>query len=173
MNGGTSLRLVDKAHPVPLFGPAVPSGGTGTTLPWLNLAMYNHVAFEITGTNAGSGVTGSAITLFQAQDVSGTNATPLLTLVQNWQNLATAPGNAGYSDTLVNVPLGSPTFTLSATASTSFLYYIEVDTAELTTGFSTIQIQLANAAAQTVTVVAYLTGSRVGGGINHYPTALS
>ena len=173
MNGGTSLRLVDKVHPVPVFGPGVPSGGSGTSLPWYNLGSYNHVTFEITGTNASSGVTGCAVTLSQAQDTSGTNATQLLTLVQNWQNLATGSGNTGYGDTLTNVTLSSPTFTLSTTASTSFVYYVEVDTAELTSGYSTIQIQLANAAAQTITVVAYFSGARVGGGINHYPTALS
>jgi hypothetical protein len=165
MNGGTSLRLVDKAHPVLVFGPGVPS--TAST-PWLNLAQYNHVTFEITGTNASGTVTGCALTLNQAQDTSGTNSTPLLTLVQNWANADISTG-----DTLVNNQLSSATFTLTTTSSKSFTYFIEVDATELTTGYSTIQIGLGNASNQTITVVAWLSGSRVGGGVNHYPTALS
>jgi hypothetical protein len=166
MNGGTSLRIVDKAHPVHVFAPAVPSSAAP---PWLNLGSYNHVAFVISGVNAASGVTPVAVTVNQAQDVAGTGS-KALPITQVWQDTDTGSG-----DTLTNQAVVSNTFTITSTVSKAFLYIIEIDAAELDTsnGFGTVQIGLANGAAQTLSVVAYMTGARVGGNYAHYPTALS
>ena len=132
------------------------------------MANYNHLTYVLSGTNAGSGVTAVAVTFNQAQDFAGTGVTPFAPL-QIWANLDLVTN----FDTLTNYPVISGTFTLTGTVSKNFQYIVEVDAQELISGYSTLQIVLANAAAQTLTVEVYGIGARVGYSVTHFPTFLS
>ena len=152
---GTSLRLVDNAHPVVIFGPVLPASGNGgtATVPWINLANYNHVTFVINCLNTTT-VTGSAITFNQASDTSATGSVAFSpTLV--WANTDTVTN----TDVLTQTAVVSGTFTTSAVNSKSSQYIVEIDTAELTSGLSCVQLCLGNAAATVISVVAICSGA--------------
>lgn len=161
---GTSLRLVDHVHPVQAFAAAVPSSANPA---YVNLAEYNHVTIVIEVVNA-STVTGSAVTLLQATNVSAGSAKALA--------FSTVYVNAdtGAGDALTATAVVSNTFTTQAVNSKKSLYIIEVDAAELdqANGFQCLQVGLGNAVSSTLAVTYYLSGARVGGGVANFPTAI-
>ncbi len=161
---GTGLRLVDHIHPVNVFPAAVPSTSVSA---YVNLANYNHVTFVIQVTNATT-VTGSAVTLTQALDTSGT--TPkALAFTTVYQDIDTAT-----LDALAATAVTSNTFTTLTTNSKKALYIIEVDAAELdqANGYVALAVSMATGVAATLSVVAYLSGARFGGGVVNFPSAL-
>lgn len=161
---GTSLRLVDHIHPVMGFPTAVPS----TAVPqYVGLENYNHLTIVIEAINATT-VTGCAVTVNQAIDVGGDSA-KALAIATVWVN-----ADVTVNDTLVATPVVSNTFTMQAVNSKHSIYIIEIDAPELdqANAFDYVQVGLANATAQTVSVMYYLSGARVGGGVLNFPSAI-
>lgn len=147
---GTGVRLVDRAKLLYLFN-GLPS--TSTTL-WINMALYNHVTFILNVLNATT-VTGSAITLNQAQSVAGTGSKALV--YNNYFASAALFGSqVATADVMTQVTGVSGTFTTNATNSTKSLYAIEVhDTdLDLNNNFKCVQMALATGVATTIGVIA-------------------
>jgi hypothetical protein len=162
MTAGT--RLVDRYKFVNGFGPALPS--TSSTN-YVDLDDYNHATVLINAENATT-VTGSAITLTQAQDVSGTGAKALAFSVY-FYNLDTVA-----SDTLVQGAASGNTFTTSAVNSKSAQYFIEINAADLdiNNGFSTVKVNLGTGVATVIGVDFIMSGARYGGNFAQFPSAI-
>ena len=158
-------RLVDRYKFANGFGPALPS--TSATN-YVNLAEYNHVTIILDVENATT-VTGSAITLSQAQDVSGTGV-KALNFATYFQNLDTVA-----SDTITQQSAASNTFTTLSTNSKSAQYIIEINAADLdiNNGFTTLKVNLATGVATSISVDFILSGARFGGNFAQFPTALT
>lgn len=162
MSAGT--RLIDRYKFVNGFGPALPSTSVSS---YVNLAEYNHLTILLDVENATT-VTGSAITLTQAQDVSGTAAKALAFAVY-FYNLDTVA-----SDTILQGAAASNTFTTTAVNSKSGQYFIEINAADLdiNNGFTTVKVNLATGVATTIGVDFLLSGARYGGNFAQFPSAL-
>lgn len=152
-------RLVDRGAIATMLGGIVPSS---TTLPYYSLKNYHHVAIVISVANT-TGVTGSAIALQQATDVSGTSAKALAftTAFRNLDNATAA---------LTQFTVSSNTFTTASTSSKTLTYVIEIDSTQLDTanGFDCFNVTCGNAVNATVSVVGYFGGaglSRYGGNV--------
>jgi hypothetical protein len=148
-------RQIDKLKFVRALHSVTPSSSTPK---WVSLKNYNHITIYIPFKNATT-VTGSAITLLQATDVSGTSS-KALAFSKMWANTDDA-SSAAVTETAVV----SNTFTLNNTDSKTGYYVIEVDADDLdiNNGFDCIRVATANATAQTVTVDYILSGARYGG----------
>lgn len=157
----TGTRVVDNTCLVTAFAAAVPSTSTGL---WVSLKGYPHICIAMAYTNATT-VTGSAVTLNQAQTVTGTGSKPLaFTTVFVGKNAA-----ATAAAPLIQTAVVSNTFTLDNTNSQSGWYVIEIDgiTLDVQNGFNCIQVAMATAVAQTIGVT-YLMGTapRFAGGFD-------
>lgn len=144
-----NAELAEQALPIVLFQAAVPAGGAGAALPYVSLKGYSRVTFLILQENATT-VTGSAITLSQAQAVAGTGVKALsFDHAQRSLDTATDPRLARFD-------VASDTFTTDATDSKNSVYAIDVkrDQLDVENGFDCVRPNLANAVAATCTVVA-------------------
>lgn len=139
-------RLIDHVRPVQALACVTPSSSTPTRV---NLARFHHVMVLIDVLN-GTTVTGSAITLKQAQDASGTNE-KALAFSRVWQNTDVAAG-----ETLTQTNVSSNTFTTDTTNSKKLQYIIEVNAEELdannSTPFNYFRVGTGDAANTTVNV---------------------
>lgn len=166
---GTGTRLVDKAKILYLFN-GTPS--TATTL-WINMALYNHITFILDVLNATT-VTGSAITLNQAQDVAGTGSKALT--YNNYFSAAALFGSqVATADVLTQTTGVAGTFTTNAVNSTKSLYVIEVQDTDLdlNNNFKAVQMALATGVATTIGVIAICGNpARFGGNYAAMPSAL-
>jgi len=123
--------------------PAVPSSASPA---WISLKNAEAVGVLIEVQNATT-VTGSAITLNQATDVSGTNSKALaFTDYYKINDLAAA--DAPWTRAVA----ASNTFTTDATNSKNSYYFIPVDPASLDVAnkFNCLQVGVGNATASTV-----------------------
>lgn len=147
-----SKRLVESAKIVTGLDPIVPSSSVPD---YVSLKDYQHVTAIILVKNATT-VTGSAITVKQAQAVAGTGE-KALALPVAYRNLDTAA-----SDALAEFAVASDTFTTDATNNKNLMYVIEVDAAQLdtTNGFDCFRVGTGNATAATVTVLYILSSPR-------------
>lgn len=141
-----TTALFQEAHKVVL---ALPSVVPSTSTPaYVSLKNYSRMAAIIAVKNATT-VTGSAITLLQAKDVSGGSAKAL--------GFATMYGNTdtGAGDTLTETAVVSNTFTTSTTNSKTQLYIINIDSSmlDVANGFDCVRVGTGDATAATVTVL--------------------
>lgn len=146
------------------LSPRTPS----TSVPrYVSLKNHGKLIILIVATNAET-VTGSAISLTQAKDVSGTGA-KALALTEVYRTLDVEDASAG--DTLVRDAVVSNTFTTDATDDKSLLYLIEVDASQLdvTNLFDCVRVNTGDATASTLTVL-YLLYPSTGSPI---PTAIT
>lgn len=148
-------RLVDRIRTVVGLHAVTPSSSSPR---WVSLKDYNHVTIDVFFKNATT-VTGSAIGLQQATDVSGTSA-KTLAFTKMW---AVADDSSAVVPT--ETAVASNTFTTDATNSKTGHYRIEVDADDLdiNNGFDCIRATTGNGTATTVSVVYHLSGARYGG----------
>jgi len=127
------------------LGPTTPSSSTPKRI---NLKNVVRLKVVISGLNATT-VTGSAITLKQAVDSSGTSE-KALSFTTYYAN-----SDAGTSDTLTETTASSDTFTTTSTNSKSYVYVIDVNPASLDTNnsFNFFRVGTGNATATTLNVV--------------------
>ena len=155
-------RLSDKVAVVEALAPQTPTSAAPN---WLNLKLVKGCQVLISVKN-GTTVTGSAITLNQAKDVSGTGS-KALAFSSVLVNADTAT-NGGPSWT--NTAVASNTFTTTATNSKNAMYLIDVDNSSLdkNNGFSCLQVGVANAVNTTISVV-YVLEPDYGGNYSAMP----
>ena len=146
------LPLLDKAKVVTGLAPITPSTSTPD---YVSLKGFKKLTVIIIGDNATS-VTGSAITLVQAQDVAATGA-KALAFSKMWANLDT-----GATDTLVETAVSSDTFTTLTTNNKNSLYVIEIDADDLDAdnGFDCVRAGTADATAVVLSVIYILHGGK-------------
>lgn len=147
--------LIEQVKLVTGLTSVVPS----TSVPdYVSLKGYRRCGIIIQAINATT-VTGSAISLLQATDVSGTGA-KALAFTRAWRNIDT-----GAADALAEFAVTSNTFTTNSTNSKALLYYIDVEEGQLDVagGFDCIRAVTGNATAATLTVLYALYPSMYGG----------
>lgn len=134
------------------LAPITPSSSTPD---YVSLKNYGHFTAVITIDN-GATVTGSAITLKQAQDVAGTNEKALAFTVVG------ANTDTGAGDALTETAVTSNTFTTDTTNNKNLMYVLEVDPAELdlANNFDCIRVGTGDAVNAVTNVLYYLTEAR-------------
>lgn len=140
-------KLVEQVKFVQGLAPITPS----TSVPdYVSMKNYNKFAAVISIDN-GATVTGTAITLKQAQAVANTGE-KALAFSKVWANV-----DIGATDTLVETAVSSNTFTSDTTDNKNLMYVIEVDPAELdvANGFDCIRVGTGNG-VNCVTSVLYM-----------------
>lgn len=164
----TGVRLVDR-YKLEFLQSGVPSSFTSL---WIDMNLYSHVTFLIGVSNPGSGITTSAVTVKQAQDVSGT-ATKALAYNNYFAGTGGYAAQTAASDVLTQVTGVAGTFNTAVTVSKNFLYVIEVQDTDLdlTNSFDTIQLNIATGGGSVFTVSA-LCYPRYGGNFAQNPSAL-
>lgn len=147
--------LVEQLKPIPTLVNTVPSSSTPTRV---SLKNYSKVTFLILVKNAAT-VTGSAITLKQSQDVSGTGE-KAVSFARAFRNLDVAAG-----EDLAASAVTGDTFTTDATNSKNLLYAVEVraDDLDADGGFDCVRVGTGDATAATVTVLALLWPAKFAG----------
>ncbi len=141
------LNLLDKGKIVTGVAPvALTADGD-----FVSLKGYQKCTIVISIDNATS-VTGTAVTVDQAQDVSATGVKALGFSYQ-WAN-----ADAAASDTLVKTAVTSDTFTTSTTNNKNLLHVIEIDADDLDTNnnFDCIRVGCASAANSVGCVIYHL-----------------
>ena len=159
-------RISDKVTVVEALAPVTPSSASPN---WINLKLVKGCQVVLSVKNATT-VTGSAITLRQATDTSGTSA-KALAFSSMLVNADTAT-NGGPSWT--NTAVTSNTFTTTSTNSKNALYVIDVDNTSLdkNNGFTCLQVALANATATTISAI-YVVEPDYGGNYAAMPKITS
>lgn len=140
---------------VKLVAGLVSTTPSSTTPVSVSLKGYERVSIIIIVKNATT-VTGSAITVKQATDVSRTSE-KALSFSTAYRNLDTGAG-----DVLSSFTVASDTFTTLSTDSKNAMYVIEVKAEDLdvTNGFDCIRVGTGNATAATLTVLYALYGAK-------------
>ena len=145
------LPLIDKAKIVTGVAPvALTADGDFVSL-------KNHARLTIIiSIDNGSTVTGTAVTVDQAQDVSATGVKELA-FTKMW-----AITDVAASATLTETAVPSNTFTTSTTNAKNLLYVIEIDAADLDTdnNFDCVRVGCASAANSVGCVLYILHGER-------------
>ena len=150
-----SINLLDRVHIVEGLAPAVPSSSTPD---YVSLKDARDVLVVVHAKNATT-VTGSAITLKQAKDVSG-GSEKELPFTAYYKREDTAGADAPWT----KVAATGNTFTTLATDSKNSLYAIPVDPASLdvANGFDCVRAGTGDATAATITVL-YLVEPKYAG----------
>lgn len=140
--------LIEQAKVVQGLGPVAPSSSTPD---FISLKNAHRVSILIPVKN-GAAVTGSAISITQAQDVSNTGG-KTLPFTTAYRALNTGAG--GNTDVLSSFTVSSNTFTTDNTASADNLYAIEVQETDLdvNNGFDCIRVNTGNSVNATLAVV--------------------
>jgi hypothetical protein len=127
------------------YGPGTPSGATNGR--FINLRNIDKVRLVVSVSNATT-VTGSAVTVKQAKDASGTGVKNV-DFYKVYVN-----SNAGAASAYTETPVTGSTFTTSTTNNAKLIYIIEIDSSELDTngGYNHLAIGLGTAANTTITV---------------------
>jgi len=146
------LQSVDKGKWVTGLAPITPSTSTPD---YVSLKAHQKLTVVICVDN-GSTVTGSAITLKQASDVSATGEKALSF---SW---VYANEDTGASDTLTRTAVTSNTFTTDDTNAKNLLYVIEVDADDLDAdnNFDCVRAGTGDGANMVLSVVYYLHGEK-------------
>ena len=144
--------LVENMKIVTGLAPTTPS--TSST-DWVSMKNYDRCTVIILADN-GTAVTGSAISMDQATDVSGTSS-KTLSFSTVWANTDT-----GASDALVETAVTSDTFTTDATANKNLMYVIEVSASDLdvSNSFDCFQVDLGTAVSSVMSVCFIMWNSR-------------
>jgi len=140
-------RLVEQAKVVNALNSVIPSS---TTPQRVSLKAYERCTIVINAVN-GQTVTGSAITLQQANDIANANSDEKAVAFSDvYLNNA-----VGTNDTLVDTTVVSNTFTLASTSGANIMAIIEVDPMnmmDIANGFTCLRVGTGNATSQTLTV---------------------
>ncbi len=157
-----NVELTEVVRPIVALGGVVPSSSTPQ---YVSLKNFERACILILVNNATT-VTGSAITLLQATDVSGTGE-KAIPFTRARRNVDAAAG-----DLLASFDVTNSTFTTDATNSKRLVYAIEVnsDDLDIANGFDCFRVGTGNATAATVTVLYLLYPAKYG---NATPTALA
>lgn len=161
-----SRLLTEQAKLVTGLAPITPSSSTPD---YVSLKGYNRCTVVILAAN-GTTVTGSAITLKQATDVTNSlsdeKALAFSTMLANTDTAA--------SDALTATAVTSNTFTTGTTNSKNLLYVIEVQETDLdiNNGFDCIRAGTANAANTTLSVLYVLWPAKYGKATSPAPSAI-
>ena len=125
---------------------------------YVSLKNYRRCTMILSVDNATT-VTGGAITLLQATDVSGTSA-KALAFTKMWANTDVAAGEA-----LTETAVTNNTFTTSTTDNKNLLYVIEVtsEMLDVAGGFDCVRIDSASMANAVGSVIYILDGGRYSG----------
>lgn len=152
-----NASITEQCKIFPVFSTGVPSTSRSDIV---SLKNYNKVAFVITGVKT-TGVTGSAITLTQSQDVANTGG-KALGFTNAFRTLNTS--TAGNTDTSAAFAVASNTFTTDTTASVVDQYVIEVTDTDLDTAnnFDCVTLVMATAVNETISVTAILWPAKYG-----------
>jgi hypothetical protein len=144
-----NARLIEQLGMVDAMGPVVPASANPV---WVSLKRFDRVCVLIFVKN-GVTVTGAAIALQQAQNVSGLNAKPL-NFSQASRKLAVGPGGAG-ADVWTQFAVTGNTFTTDNTNSVEDLYAIEIGETDLdiNNGFRDLRVTVGNGVATTIGVL--------------------
>ena len=154
MTISANAMLHEQAKIVYGLGPQTPSTSTSD---FVSMKGYERASVIITALN-GSTVTGSAITLNQAQDVANTAGKALAFSTQY------ANTDCAATDTLVETAVTSNTFTTSTTNSKQLMHVIDIKGSDLdvANGFDCFAVKLATAVNSTISVVIVLYPARFG-----------
>lgn len=161
----SNVNLTEQAKVVVALGPRVPSSSTPD---FVSLKGYNRCTVQIVQTKT-TGVTGSAITITQATDVSNTSG-KTLAFTEAFRALNTGAG--GNTDTLASFAVSSNTFTTDTTNSVTDLYVIELHEGMLDTAndFDCIRVNTGDAVNATIAVIYTLWPAKFGK--NQPPSAI-
>jgi hypothetical protein len=134
------------------------TAGKGT---YVSLKNFRRATIIIDVVNAGSGVTGAAITLKQATTVAAAGE-KALAFTRMKANIDVAAAPLTFTETAV----ASNTFTTDATVSKQLRYVIEVDAEQLdaANSFDCLSVQGASGAGMTGLISYILWGARYSGG---------
>lgn len=144
-------QLLEQVGFVLAFASAVPAGGAGLAGKFASLKGFDRATALIVVKNATT-VTGSAITLEQAQLVDGTGA-KAIAFDKAWRCV-----DAAASALFEEFDVASDTFTALATDNALAVYAIEVtpNMLDIANGFTCFRPKAANATAQTITMLTQL-----------------
>ena len=147
------LRMIEKAKVVTGLAPITPSTSTPD---YVALDGYSKLTVLICVDN-GSTVTGSAITLKQATDASGSDE-KALAFTKMWANTDT-----GADSDLTETTVTSNTFTTDTTNAKNLLYQIEVDATDLdmANDFTHVRVGTGDAANMVLCALYVLHGAKV------------
>ena len=150
--------LIEQAKIVQGLGPVAPSASTPD---FVTMKGAPRLTILIPVKN-GATVTGSAISLTQAQDVSNTGG-KTLAFTTAYRALNTGPG--GNTDVLASFAVAANTFTTDATNTTDNLYAIEVLETDLdiNNGFDCVRCNTGNSVNATLAVVYVLYPAKFAG----------
>lgn len=148
-------NFLDMGHVITGLAPITPSSSTPD---YVSLKGYDRMVAVIIADN-GSTVTGSAITLKQASDVSATGE-KALEFDTMYANIDT-----GAASTLTETAVTSDTFTTDTTDAKNLLYVIDVplDNLDTTNGFDCVRVGTGNAANTVLSVIYILYSSKYSG----------
>lgn len=144
--------LIEQAKVVTGFAPAVPASANPR---WVSLKAYEKLTVVILVQNATT-VTGSAIGLQQATNVSGAGSKVLpFTVAYRNEDAAT-------TDALTRFDVTGNSFTTLATNNRQLVYVIEVrpHDLDLAGGFDCVRVTIGNAVAATVSALYLLSPAR-------------
>jgi len=146
-------RLLDQVTPIVGLAPITPSTSTPD---YVSLKGYERCAAIIVVDN-GATVTGSAITLLQASDVSGTGEKTLaFDTVQ--ANIDVGAGSA-YTETAVV----SDTFTTDTTDNKNLVYVIDIPVDAMDDGFDCVRVGTGDGANMALSVAYLLYNAKYSG----------
>ena len=152
----TNAPLIEQAKPVVGLSNTTP---TASTPDYVSLKNFEKLTIIILALNATT-VTGSAITVKQATDVSAGNE-KALAFSKMYANT-----DVGADDALVETAVTNNTFTTATTNSKSLMYVIEINANDLDVdgGFDCVRAGTGNATAATLTVLYLLWPPKYGKG---------
>jgi len=149
--------LIEQVKPVHVVGPVAPST---TTPDYVSMKGCSRAAVFISVRNTTT-VTGSAISLTQATDVSNTSG-KTLAFDTAYRSLNTGAG--GNNNSLSAFTVSSNTFTTDATNSVEHLYVIELNESHLdvANNFDCFRLNTGNSTNATVSGVVFLYPAKYG-----------
>ena len=150
-------QAVEGMDVIVAFAPGTPSSANP---PYVSFKNYHRISVVIVGDNATT-VTGSAVTLVQATDTSGTGE-KALSFSKVHRNIDVAAAN-----TLEEADVTSDTFTTTAVDNKNSVYVIDIrpDMLDIDNGFDSVAVNLGNTTAQAAAAF-YLCGPKKAGGLN-------
>lgn len=153
-----NMHLLEFADVINLHGPVVPSSATPIRF---SMKGFQRAAIIITQNKAAGN--GAAISMNQAQDVSGTGS-KTLSFSKAYRSLANGTQSAPVNS-WDDFDVSSDTFTSDATNGTRDTYVIDVKAEDLDidNGFDVVELEIGNAASNTVAAIAILYGARNAG----------
>jgi len=153
-----------ESHKIVMGFPPAASG----TSDYVSLKNWGHLTAILILDNATT-VTGSAITINQAQDVAATGE-KVLGITTGWRNIDT-----GASDALASFTITSSTFTTDTTNAKNLMYVLEIDADDLdvANGFDCVQIANASGVSTVLGIVYILGAPRYATVAADQPTAIT